>query len=286
MTAIICVSTKRREACAITKVTNVTVRRRVDRSASARLAATTLGLATCIGTATADERVDEILTVQQESAAAGRQAQLEIDELADETQDAVGEYRVRVQELDRLRRYNDNLRRTIDDQDREKAALARQIDDFGDLERGIVPLLVDMVNDLERFVALDMPFRADERRANVLRLRDLLDRADVSIAEKYRQVMASYQDEVATGRNIESYPGKLDIGGVTHTVDFLRVGRLLLAYQTPDRKETGYWDAPTQQWRALDSGYRRPISLGIRIARNLAAPDILKLPIAAPREGQ
>ena len=257
----------------------------MDRSTSSgRLAAITLGVLACAGTATADERVDEMLEVQQGAAAAGRQAQLEIDDLADETQEAVGEYRVRVQELDRLRRYNDNLRRTIDDQEREKAALARQIDDFGNLERGIVPLLMDMVHDLARFVALDVPFRVDERRANATLLRDLLDRADVSIAEKYRQVMASYQDEVAVGRNIESWSGELEIAGGTRTVDFLRVGRVLLAYQTPDREETGYWDAATRQWRTLDSGYRRPVSLGIRIARNRAPPDILKLPVPAPRE--
>ncbi len=262
------------------------VRKLVGRSASAaRQAAITLSLvAVWGGAAAADERVDEILAVQQGAAAAGRQAQLEIDGLADEAQEAVGEYRVRVQELDRLRRYNDNLRRTIGDQQREKAALARQIDDFGNLERGIVPLLMDMVNDLARFVALDVPFRIDERRVNAIRLRDLLERADVSIAEKYRQVMASYQDEVAVGRNIESWSGELDIAGVARTVDFLRVGRVLLAYQTPDREETGYWDAGTRQWRTLENEYRRPVSLGIQIARNRAPPDILKLPIAAPQE--
>jgi len=244
------------------------------------------GVLLCTGTATADERVDEILDVQQAATAADQEAQLEIDNLADEIQDAISEYRVHLQELDRIRRYNDNLRRMIDDQDNEKAALVRQIDDFGDLERGIVPLLVDMVDDLERFVALDVPFRVDERRGNVMRLRDLMDRADVSIAEKYRQVMASYQDEVAVGRNMETYSQELDIAGVARSVDFLRVGRVLLAYQTPDREQTGYWDTRTGQWRVLDGTYRRPVSLGIRIARDLAPPDILKLPIAAPEEGE
>ena len=113
-----------------------------------------------------------------------------------------------------------------------------------------------------------------------------MGRADVTIAEKYRQVMASYQDEVAVGRNIESYSGELEIAGATRTVDFLRVGRVLLAYQTLDRAETGYWDTRTRQWRTLDSGFRRPVTLGIRIAQGLAPPDILALPIAAPREGE
>ena len=236
------------------------------------------------GVATADERVEEILYAQQQATAADRRAQVEIDDLADETQEAVSEYRVRLQELERTRRYNDNLERTISDQDREKASLSQQIDDFGDLERGVVPLMMDMVDDLERFIALDIPFRTDQRRDNATRLRDLMDRADVTIAEKYRQVMASYQDEVGVGRNIESFSGELEIAGATRTVDFLRVGRVLLAYQTPDREQTGYWDTTTRQWRTLTSGYRRPVALGIRIARSLAPPDILELPIAAPQE--
>lgn len=259
----------------------------MDRSASAgRFAAVAFGLLSSTSTSAADERVDEILNLQQGATAAERNAQVEIDGLADQTQEAVGEYRIRLHELDGTRRYNDNLERTIADQDREKASLSRQIDDFGDLERGIVPLLMDMVDDLERFVALDMPFRLDQRRANTKRLRELMDRADVTIAEKYRQVMASYQDEVAIGRNIESYSGELEIAGATRTVDFLRIGRVLLAYQTLDLEETGYWDTRTRQWRTLDSGYRRSVTLGIRIARGLAPPDILALPIAAPQERQ
>ena len=246
------------------------------------LIALTIGLLACKGNVAADERVDEILEVQQVAVAADRDAQLEIDKLADQTQEAVSEYRLRLQELDRLRRFNDNLQRTIDDQNREKNSLTQQIDDFSILERGIVPLLLDMVDDLERFVTIDLPFRTDERLANVKRLRELFDRADVSIAEKYRQVMASYQDEVAIGRNIESYSGQLDVDGITRTVDFLRVGRVLLAYQTPDRERNGYWDAQSGQWRELESKYRRSVSLGLRIAQRLAPPDMLTLPISTP----
>ena len=257
----------------------------MDQSTSAgRLAAIAFGLVACDDALAADARVDEMLAVQQGTTAFERQAQVEIDDLADETQEAIGEYRLCLQELDGTRRYNDNLERAVTDQDREKKALARQIDDFGDLERGIVPLLMDMVDDLERFVALDMPFRLDQRRANAMRLHELMHRADVSVAEKYRQVMASYQEEVAIGRNIESYSGEVDIAGATFRVDFLRIGRVLLAYQTLDRKQMGYWDTTVRRWSTLDSAYRRPLNLGIRIARSLAPPDILTLPIAAPGE--
>lgn len=254
-------------------------------SAAVRLASAAFGLLLWAVPAAADERVNEILRVQQGATSADQQAQTEIDGLADETQEAVGEYRVRLQELDRIRRYNDNLQRTIDDQERERASLSRQIDEFGELEQGIVPLLLDMIGDLERFIALDVPFDMDWRRDAITRLRDSMDRADVTIAEKYRQVMSLYQGEAALGRNMDSYPGELEIGGVSRKVDFLRIGRVLLAYQTPDREETGYWDARGREWRSLDNSYRGPITLGIRMARRLAPPDILTLPVAAPEGG-
>ena len=251
-----------------------------------RFAVVACGLCLFAGSAAGDQRVNEMLALQQSATADDRQAQAQVDALADETQEAVSEYRVRLQELDRIRRYNDNLQRTIDDQEREKASLNRQINEFGDLEQGIVPLLMDMVEDLDRFVSLDVPFLPDLRTRTLTDLRDLMDRSDVSIAEKYRRVMGRYQVEAAMGRNMESYTGELEIGGVTRQVDFLRVGRVLLAYQTPDREETGYWDTRTQEWRPLDDSYRSPITTGIRMARRLAPPDILTLPIAAPEGGQ
>ena len=249
-----------------------------------KLIATTLVLTMGLSVATADERIEQILDIERDATSADQATQLEIDELAEETQEAIHEYRVLLQELDRISRYNHSLKRTIDDQEREKVGLERQINEFGDLERGIVPLLIDMVDDLEQFIELDLPFRLDERRADINRLRDLMERSDVTVAERYRQVMAAYQHEVALGRNIESFSGELNIAGEIHTVDFFRVGRVLLAYRTPDREESGYWDIDTGRWRALDDRYRRSIDLGLRIAQNLAAPNILELPVAAPQE--
>ena len=254
--------------------------------AGARFTPVALGLLLCAGSATGDERVNEMLQVQQGATAAARQAQTEINGLADATQEAVSEYRVRLQELDRIRRYNGHLQRLVNDQDGVKASLTRQINEFGDLEQGIVPLLLDMIEDLDRFVQLDVPFQMQQRRDNITRLRNLMDQSNVSIAEKYRQVMGSYQVETLIGRNMESYAGELDLGGIRRKVDFLRVGRVLLAYQTPDREETGYWDKQAGEWRALDDSYRSPITQGIRMARRLVPPDILTLPVAAPQRGQ
>ena len=229
-----------------------------------------------------DSQVGEMLDVQSQTTRAQQQAQGQIDALADEAQELLSEYRLKLQELDRLRRYNANLERTIADQEREKASLEDQITGFGDLERGIVPLMLDMIDALEQFVRLDVPFQLQERQGRLQRLRALMDRADVSVSEKYRQIMDAYLIETAFGRTIEAYAGQIDTEAGARKVEFFRLGRTLLAYLSPDREAAGYWDAAARDWRPLPDAYRPAVALGLRIAKKQAAPEILVLPVAAP----
>lgn len=226
--------------------------------------------------------IGAVLEVQTGTTRIAQETQARVDALADEAQTLLGEYRLKLQALDQLRRYNANLERTVADQEREKTSLARQIEDFGDLERGIVPLMLDMVDALDDFVRLDMPFQRSEREGRVRALRALMDRADVSVAEKYRRIMSAYEVEAEFGRNIEAYSGELDTGAGPRQVEFLRVGRAVLAYQTPDRTESGYWDGAKRAWQPLPSRYRGALRQGLRIARKQAAPQILTLPVMAP----
>jgi hypothetical protein len=140
-----------------------------------------------------------------------------------------------------------------------------------------------MVAALKTFVELDMPFLRNERADRVQRLQDNLERSDLTVSEKYRQIMEAYQIETSYGRNIEAYSGTLAIGGENRKVDLLRIGRILLAYQTPDRSETGFWDKTTQQWTELDGSYRRAVTDGLMIARKQASPSLLVLPVPAAR---
>ena len=66
----------------------------------------------------------------------------------------------------------------------------------------------------------------------------------------------------------------------------LRIGRIALMYQTKDKSQTGAWKKTTGSWETLDSDYRRPVDLGIRIAKKLAPQDVLEMPITAPETAQ
>jgi len=114
-------------------------------------------------------------------------------------------------------------------------------------------------------------------------LRHDLDRADVPLAEKYRQVMEAYRIELEYGRKIDTYKDTITIDGEPREVDILRVGRIALLYQTHDQEQAGFWNPGSGGWEPLDSGdYGAAIRQGMRMANKQAAVELLMLPVAAP----
>lgn len=228
--------------------------------------------------------LDETVREQAQSDSDSAQSQIRISQIADETAELLNEYRLTTQQLDRVRVYNDNLQGLIVDQEQEMLSIRQQLEDFVVVERGIVPLMLDMIEALEQFIALDMPFQAEERAARVRRLRENMGAADITISEKYRQIMDAYLIETDYGRTIEAYVDTLDLEGVATQVDVLRVGRILLAFQTADRGRTGFWNPIERDWELLPDEYRASVTQGLRIARRQAAPDLLRVPVVAAEQ--
>ena len=160
------------------------------------------------------------------------------------------------------------------------ADLNAAIDEVSVIERQITPLMMNMIDGLAQFVALDVPFLPEERAQRVTGLRAMMDRADVAPSEKFRRVMEAFQVEMDYGRTLEAYQGLHIIDGQERDVEFLRLGRTALIYQTRDASSQGVWNKQTRQWEALDSSYRTQITKGLRMAKKQLAPDLLMLPVA------
>ena len=64
----------------------------------------------------------------------------------------------------------------------------------------------------------------------------------------------------------------------------LRVGRVALLYQTPDGKETAYWDATKKAW-VVDDHYADGVKEGLKVARKQTSPDLLVVPVLAAGKG-
>jgi hypothetical protein len=182
-----------------------------------------------------------------------------------------------------LKVYNTRLQKQIDNQTARITEIDGSIDQVTVISRQITPLIIRMIDGLEKFVELDVPFHQEERQKRIASLRANLDRSDLSVAEKFRQVLDAYKIENEYGRKIDAYKGNVDIDGVERDVNFLRVGRIALLYQTTDTEVSGAWDQASRSWVALDRGeYRNAIMKGLRIARKEASIDLMSIPVAAP----
>lgn len=208
-------------------------------------------------------------------------SQKKIDGLSDKTREMLEQYRSAVHQSKNLKTYNAHLNDLLTSQLEEKASLQQQLSDIETTQHDVVPLMLRMLESLKSFVDLDIPFLAQERQLRLQQLDEMMVRADVSAAEKYRRIIEAYQIENEYGKTIESYRGELEKEGLMSTVDFLRLGRVALYYQLLDGSETGYWDRESKQWQVLADEYRTPIRNGLRIARKEAAPDLLTLPVPA-----
>lgn len=226
-----------------------------------------------------DQAMDVIAEKYSESA----EVQLEINRLANSASSTFESFKRSNDALEALLVLNAGYRKTIFIQEGNIAALDVSIANVEVVTREIPLLMEKMLSSLEQFVALDYPFRISERAARIAFARAAIDNPDVSIAEKFRQVLVMYQTEASYGRTIETYPDTIVLSGAERDVNIVRIGRITLMYQTVDRQSTGAWDNTTRAWLELPAGdYRTAVQTAIRVASQLDSPRIIDLPIMPP----
>jgi hypothetical protein len=228
------------------------------------------------------ESLDAAKSVRKRGNVEGVASQKRIDEISDETETLFARYSNALRQTDSIRVYNRQMRELIASQEAELSSLREQLDRVEIVGRSVTPLMLRMIDALAALVELDLPFLLEERTERIAALRNLMTRADVTNAEKYRGIMEAYQIENEYGRTIEAYRSNLKRGDREIKVDILRFGRIALVYQTLDGAEAGVWDQEAHAWSPLDPSYRTAIRQGLRIARKQAAPDLIRLPLPAP----
>ena len=160
--------------------------------------------------------------------------------------------------------------------------IALSMDQVDVINRQIFPMMERMIDGLDQSVKLDVPFLMEERSDRVENLRTIMERSDVSVAEKFRKVMEAYQIENDYGTSSEYYTQSLTLeDGATRSYNILRIGRVGLFFQSDDSKITGRWNNTDRRWE-LDNSARSDVRTGIRMAKQLIAPELIVVPVAAP----
>lgn len=245
----------------------------------------TLGLFLGCGNGLAADSLKKAIDVEVSGQKAAKASQKKIEKLDDESRKMLEEYRLLTQQLERTTLANEDLQTKLDQQAVEIERISQELEEIDHMRSDIDPLMSQMLETLGKLIARDTPFLAEERLIRQNSLEEAFEEKRGEISERYRQLLEAYQIEADYGRNIEAYQAQLDQqDGNQKMVDFLRLGRVALFYQTLDGKQGGVWDNQQRSWLRLESGDMAELTRAIRIARKQLPPDLMALPLVIPEE--
>lgn len=218
-------------------------------------------------------------------------SQKKIDSATAKTKAMLEEYQQLMLDSDFHETQKNQLLSALEQQRQKKQSLQQQLQQIQQTEKRLAPLLLSMVQALERFILLDVPFHHQERIDSVLVLRERILDPALTLADRFQLVMEAFQIELDYGYSLEAYrdqiawqegTGQEATGqGEQRSVECLRIGRLALYFVTPDGNTVGIWNRAEKRWQLLSPDYRRPILDGIKVAKGLVAPELLPLPLLA-----
>lgn len=226
--------------------------------------------------------VDQVLQADQRRLNLAQESQERVNQVVEGTRSLADQYRAINKEIDGLKVYNRLMTAQTNGQNATLEDIAISMDQVDVINRQIFPLMERMIDGLEQSVALDIPFLLDERTKRVENLNDILERSDVSVAEKFRKVMEAFQIENDYGSSNDYYTQSLQIDGATREYNMLRIGRVGLYFQSDDTSVTGWWNAKEGKYEILGNEHRNEVRKGIRVARQLIAPELILLPVPVP----
>src|SRR2546427_13272552 len=104
------------------------------------------------------QKVDAVVREQAGANKDAAAAQQRIDQLAYQTQDMLGKYRQAMSDAESLKKYNEQLVVQVKSQSERMANMKRQLGEIENTQRNVLPLMQRMIDTLEQFVSLDVPF--------------------------------------------------------------------------------------------------------------------------------
>lgn len=226
-----------------------------------------------------DTTVKDTIKLSTSSIQKSGLTQEQIVKLDEQTRILLADYQSTSKEYDSLKLYNDQVQKIINSQIEEIESILQKIDELDKTNQRIVPFMLRMIDGLENFIQLDLPFLQTERKSRLDNLKITMDRGDVSTSEKFRLIIEAYKTELEYGRTIESYRDNILIEGVETSADFLRIGRIALTYLTVDGSKGGYWDTNTSSWEEATSSIKRSTADALKVASKQAPPALIKIPV-------
>ena len=222
--------------------------------------------------------LDRSIATGEQATRRAEQVQQQINQLDDERSDMVGEFRTLLQRKTAAELYARQQAAAVESQEREIASLTDQLSRVDEITSQTVPMLETLIDDLDAFIDADLPFRLEERKERITRLRDYLSDPNVSVTERYRQIMDAYTAEMEVGRKTDTWKETITVDDKEVTVDMVLFGRVALIYMDPTGRYAKRYDRETSSWVDLESKYKAEIDKAIRIIQGKRTQDVMYVP--------
>ncbi|WP_417493788.1 DUF3450 domain-containing protein [Maricaulis sp.] len=236
----------------------------------------------------ASAQLAPVLQTARQNTNDGAQTQSRIDQLDDQRTDIELEYRALLDQIESQRLFVEQQQVFIRSQENEMGSLQAQIDRVENIQRDLSPMMREMVQNLEEFVNLDLPFRLEGengRLHRIERLYELIDDPEISPAERYRVILNAYDIEASYGRSLNSYDEEILEEGIPVNVTVLQIGRIAMIRKYPDGRMTMRHINGTD-WVALPGSYEANVTRAIRIAQEVTTPSVFLAPLPGPTVAQ
>ena len=222
--------------------------------------------------------LDRAIATGEQATRRAEQVQQQINQLDDERSDMVGEFRTLLQRKTAAELYARQQAAAVESQEREIASLTDQLSRVDEITSQTVPMLETLIDDLDAFIDADLPFRLEERKDRIARLREYLSDPAISVTERYRQIMDAYTAEMEVGRKTDTWKETITVDDKEVTVDMVLFGRVALVYMDPTGRYAKRYDRETSSWVDLESRYKAEIEKAIRIIQGKRTQDVMYVP--------
>ena len=227
----------------------------------------------------AEPSLNDIHQTQKEKIKLLAENHQSIDALSLETNKILYDHEKNLEEIESLKKYNSLLREQIRAQTKQINGAELRINKLAVTERKIPPLFLDMIEDLEGSIDQSLPFQKTERRQRIEKLKVLMKRPNLSLSDKYQQILEAYRAESNYGKTMTTYRDTIVLNEKELQVDILQLGRLGLFFSTFSRDRIGMWDVSRQSWMELNqSSFKKNIRSAVNIAKGNEPEDLLVLP--------
>ncbi len=143
----------------------------------------------------------------------------------------------------------------------------------------LLPFLNKVDQRLNEMLDNDLPFLKTERQNRLKTLHKILADPRISQSEKFRKTMETLFIEAEYGNSVEVYQDKIMIKNKEIIANIFRLGRISIFFQSPDKKQTGYYDSAENSWMILPKQQNRSINTAIEIAEKRQSAKIISLPL-------